>query len=188
MKKKLIFAIVAAATLSVQTNVYASENDLLDEILAKEEARTQEWLDMVSEIEEHGIPEEDNNELMKRQVTCYIERGKKTATGSSKMDGIIAAAPEYLGCVAQVYEVAEDGGVGEFIGYFPIEDTGYGAPTGKGKSIYKGRKSAGTIEAGITYDFRKPNMSAAKEFMKANYTGEGSTGSQVWISIVDGEG
>lgn len=104
------------------------------------------------------------------------------------MDGIIAAAPEHVGKVAQVYSVAEDGGLGEFLGYFEVADTGYGAPTGYGKSRYKGRRSAGTIELGITVDFRKPNMSAARQFMCDTYTGEGTTGSQVYIIIEEGEG
>lgn len=187
MKRKIVLALLTATMLACQTPVYASENDLLDEILAEQEAEAQQWLDDVAEVEEYGVLGERNNPL-KVQVTCYIERGRKTCTGSTKMDGIIAAAPEYIGYVAQVYKVAEDGSVGDFIGYFPVEDTGYGAPTGMGKSQYKNRRSAGTIELGLTIDFRKPDMSTAVQFMKSTYTGEGSTGSQVYVTLEKGDG
>lgn len=168
-------------------NVFASENDILDEILKQQALYQEIYEERVNEIEGDGIPGYVAQPI-KTQVTCYIEKGKPTCTGSYKMDGIVAAAREHVGKVAQVYNVAPDGGIGEFIGYFEVADTGYGAPTGYGNSFYKGRSSAGTIELGITVDFRKPNITTAKQFMADTYTGHGSTGSQVYIIMQDGEG
>lgn len=126
--------------------------------------------------------------LIKAQVTCYCESGL-TCTGSDKQDGIIASKREWLGYIAVVYKVNEDGGVGEYIGSFPIEDVGYGRPVGHGtKSEFEGRESAGTIETGLTFDFRKPTLDACFDFMIETYTGEGSTGSQVYIKVIKGEG
>lgn len=187
--RKFLFCAVAMllATFSNISVAWASENDILDEIIAAQEEYDRIRNEEIMEIEEFGIPG-DRNALIKTQVTCYIEAGKKTSTGSLKMDKIIAASPEYVGRVAQVYKVDEDGGIGDFIGYFEVADTGYGAPTGYGKSIYPGKKSAGTIEMGLTVDFRKPNMNIAKAFMLETYTGGGTTGSEVYISLEDGEG
>ena len=125
--------------------------------------------------------------LIKVQVTCYCEPGI-TCTGSSKKDNIIASKREYLGYVAVVYHVADDGNVGDYIGTFPIDDIGYGAPTGFGRSEFYGRDSAGTVETGLTFDFRKPTNNACREFMAETYTGEGTTGSEVYLKIVKGEG
>lgn len=188
MKKKLVTALLAMSFIAASSvQVFASENDLLDEILAKEAEKQQIYEDRIEEIEGDGI-EGDKADIHTTQVTCYVEAGQPTCTGSYRMDGIIAAQPENVGKVAQVYKVAEDGSVGEFLGYFEVADTGYGAPSGYGKSRYKGRRSAGTIELGITVDFRKPNMGEARRFMKTTYTGGGTTGSQVYIVMEDGEG
>lgn len=187
MKRFLISMFAMVMMLSNATFVHASENEILDEILALQEEQQAIFEERVEEIEGDGIPGERNNPI-RSQITCYIEAGKKTATGSRKMDGIIAAAPEYIGYVAQVYKVAEDGSLGEFIGYFPVEDTGYGASTGYGQSKLRKGKHLGTIECGITFDFRKPNMTAARGFMKDTYTGEGTTGSEVYIILEGGEG
>jgi hypothetical protein len=127
--------------------------------------------------------------LIKAQVTCYCEPGA-TCTGSTKKDKIIASKREWLGYVAVVYKVDEDGEVGEYIGTFPIEDIGYGAPmTGSGlSSDFEGRDCAGTVETGLTFDFRKPTNAACVEFMKGTFTGGGTTGSEVYIKVVKGVG
>lgn len=186
MKGRLII-LLAVASFLLPVQVYASDNDILDKIKEEQQSQEEAWLKQVQEVEDYGIPGDRCN-LLRSQVTCYIEPGRKTATGCNKMNGIIASAPEYLGYVAQVYKVAEDGGIGEFIGYYQVEDTGYGAPSGYGKSIYKGKKSAGTIELGLTYDFRQPDYAHAKKFMIETYTGNGTTYSEVYISLINGNG
>jgi hypothetical protein len=127
--------------------------------------------------------------LIKAQVTCYCEPGA-TCTGSTKKDKIIASKREWLGYVAVVYKVDEDGEVGEYIGTFPIDDIGYGAPmTGSGlSSEFEGRDCAGTVETGLTFDFSKPTNAACVEFMKGTFTGGGTTGSEVYIKVVKGVG
>lgn len=167
--------------------VYASENDLLDEIIERQEAMQEIYEDRVREIEGEGVLG-DRRIPDKVQCTSYIEAGRPTCTGSYRMDNTVAAARQYIGAVAQVYKVDSDGGLGDFLGYYEVNDTGYGAPTGTGKSEYPGRKSLGTIEAGITIDFRKPGIREANEFMKDTFTGEGTTGSQVYVIFEKGKG
>lgn len=129
-------------------------------------------------------------EYTSMQVTCYMEHGSPTCTGSYRMDGSTAASkPEWLGYCAYLYKINDDGSLGDFIDIVEFNDIGYGAPVGHGtKSDLRKGKSAGTIETGKTIDIRKSSMSACKEFMKATYTGEGTTGSQVYMVLVDGEG
>lgn len=124
------------------------------------------------------------------QVTAYCEPGKVTATGSSLQAGIVAGAPEWIGSLAAVYRVETDGGIGGFIGYYPIEDTGYGheiAASGYKSKILKGKKP-GTVETGITLDFRQKSYKECADFMRMTLTGHGSTGSEVWVQIIRGEG
>lgn len=126
------------------------------------------------------------------QVTCYMEPGKPTYTGSYRTDGSTAASKvEWVGYCAYLYKINEDGSLGDFIDIVEFNDIGYGAPIGHGTKSemkqYKG-KSAGSIETGKTIDIRLSNMSACKDFMKATYTGNGTTGSQVYMVLVDGEG
>lgn len=185
MIKRIVIGLMAMLTIC--TPAYASENDILDEIIKRQEAMQTIYEERVEEIEGYGILG-DRRLPDKIQCTCYIEAGKPTCMGSHRMDGTIAAARQHLGSVAQVYYVNSEGGIGDFIGYYEVNDTGYGAPTGRGKSEYKGRKSLGTIEAGITIDFRKPGLKEAGEFMKDTFTGEGTTGSQVYVIFEDGEG
>lgn len=74
------------------------------------------------------------------RVTCYTDAGT-TATGCQTREGIVAGSPEWFGYVAALYEVNEDGGIGDFIGYYEVLDTGAGYDTdgdGKGDSIKRG--------------------------------------------------
>ena len=124
------------------------------------------------------------------QATAYCEPGKLTATGSNKQNGIVAGCPEWIGSIAAVYLVEEDGSIGEFIGLYPVEDTGFGRAIesdGYKSEILKNKKP-GTVETGITLDFRQKSYSDCKNFMLMTYTGHGSTGSEVWVQIIRGEG
>lgn len=125
------------------------------------------------------------------QVTAYCEPGRLTATGSNKQEGIMAGPPEWIGCIAAVYLCNENGSIGEFLDYYPIDDTGYGhsidGATGYQSEILK-NKIPGTVETGITLDFRQKSEGACKDFMRLTFTGEGSTGSQVWVQILRGDG
>lgn len=119
-------------------------------------------------------------EPVKVRCTCYLDTGT-TASGAQTRPNIMAAKREWIGCVAEVNEINEDGSIGEFIGLFEILDTGYGRETGHGESkILKG-KTLGTIETGETVDIWQPTLEAAQEWVKAH-------GDYIYIKIFKGAG
>ena len=119
-------------------------------------------------------------EPVKVRCTCYLDSGT-TASGHQTRPGIMAAKKEWIGCVACINAVNEDGSVGEFIGFYEILDTGYGRETGIGESqILKGR-TLGTIETGDTIDIWQPTRHQAEEWID-------TYGDYVYITIVEGVG
>ena len=114
------------------------------------------------------------------RCTCYLDTGY-TASGQWTREGIMAGKREWIGCVAEVNEINEDGSIGEFIGYYEILDTGYGSETGRGQSKIKKGKSLGTIEAGESVDIWMPTMKDAKSWIREH-------GDYVYITIYEGEG
>lgn len=119
-------------------------------------------------------------EPVKIRATCYCDDGA-TASGCNTRYGIVASKPEYIGCVACVYAIADDGSIGDFIGYFEVLDTGYGRETGKGQSSILQGKSLGTIETGETIDFYIPTMHQVEEWMD-------KYGDFVFIKLYNGKG
>ena len=114
------------------------------------------------------------------RCTCYLDTGT-TASGCQTRPNIMAAKKEWIGCVAEVNVINEDGSVGEFIGFFEILDTGYGRETGYGESkILKG-KTLGTIETGETVDIWQPTLYAAQDWIK-------KYGDYVYVKIIKGNG
>lgn len=80
------------------------------------------------------------------ECTAYCDAGI-TASGRPTVEGLtIAGAKEWLGCVAVLYEVDEDGTVGEFISIYQFTDTGYGIdgdiPRGETIDIYMSDEDA----------------------------------------------
>jgi len=129
-------------------------------------------------------------EPIKVQVTCYCEPGH-TANGSTKTSGIIAAKREWLNYACLIYKVNDEGGLGDFLGVYEVADIGYGAPMKNmplGSSELREGERLGTIEAGLTIDFRQPTYAACVKFMKDNFTGCGTTGSEVYALVVKGDG
>ena len=111
--------------------------------------------------------------LHKIRATCYCEHGL-TYSGAYNREGIIAGRKEDIGDVAAIYAVAEDGGVGEFIGYFEVLDCGAGFDTdgdGKGDSTIKGR----------TIDVFRSNIDGVKSWIKRY-------GDFVYIKLIEAEG
>ena len=53
-------------------------------------------------------------EPVKMRCTCYIDRGT-TASGAQTRDGIIAGRREWIGYVACIYAIKEDGSIGDSI-------------------------------------------------------------------------
>lgn len=114
-----------------------------------------------------------DSELREIRCTCYVEPGV-TKSGHYTHEGVIAGRKEDLGKVAALYAVAEDGSIGEFIGYFDFYDTGAGIDTdgdGKGDSIKKGK----------SVDVFRDDMKAAKKWIK-------TYGDYVYMQIIDAEG
>ena len=113
------------------------------------------------------------NGLIKLRATCYCEHGL-TYSGHYTHEGIIAGRKEDIGNVAAIYEVAEDGSVGEFIGYFEFADCGAGFDTdgdGKGDSTIKGK----------TIDVFRDDMNGCNKWIKMH-------GDYVYIKIIQCEG
>lgn len=107
------------------------------------------------------------------RCTCYCEPGL-TYSGSYTYEGIIAGRKEDLGKVAALYAITEDGGIGDFIGYFEFKDTGAGMDTdgdGKGDSIIRGK----------SVDVYKDSLEEAKAWIK-------KYGDYVIIKIIEAEG
>lgn len=98
--------------------------------------------------------------------------GNLTATQTETIEGItIAAKEEWFGCVIALYEIAEGGGIGDFIGYRQVTDTGYGHDS----KLYKGM---GTIQTGETVDIYFESYDDAMQW--------GSK--QVYIQVIPGKG
>lgn len=112
-------------------------------------------------------------EVVKIRCTCYCEHGI-TASGQKTRYGIVAGKKDWLGCVATLYQINEDGSIGEFIGQFEFKDTGAGMDTdgdGKGDSIKNGQ----SIDVWIN------SLSEAYEW-RDKY------GDYIFIKIIRGEG
>lgn len=112
-------------------------------------------------------------EVVKMRCTCYCEHGI-TASGQKTRYGIVAGKKDWLGCVATLYQINEDGSIGEFIGQFEFKDTGAGMDTdgdGKGDSIKNGQ----SIDVWIN------SLSEAYEW-RDKY------GDYIFIKIIRGEG
>lgn len=111
--------------------------------------------------------------LHKIRATCYCEHGI-TYSGAYTREGIIAGRKEDIGDVAAIYAVAEDGGVGEFIGYFEVLDCGAGFDTdgdGKGDSTIKGK----------TIDVFRNNIDGVKSWIRRY-------GDYVYIKLIEAKG
>ena len=134
------------------------------------------WLCLYANAE----PSDPFSEPVKVRCTCYIDDGI-TASGQYVRPGIMAGKPEWIGCVACVNAVNEDGSIGEFIGYYEILDTGYGAETGVGQSKIFSERTLGTIETGETVDIYQPTMHQAEEWID-------QWGDYVYIKLIKGVG
>ena len=107
------------------------------------------------------------------RCTCYIEHGI-TASGIQTRNGIIAGRKEWLGMAAVLYEVKEDGTLGDFIGYYEFCDTGAGIDTDNDGI-------GDTIESGNSVDVWQPSMESARAWVKEH-------GDYVYMQIVPAVG
>lgn len=100
------------------------------------------------------------------RCTCYCDQGY-TKSGQYIREGIVAGKEEWLGCMAVLYEVDEDGGIGDYIGYYEFLDTGYGID--------------GSLIDGTSIDVYCPTLDACYDWV-------GEHGDYVYLQIVDGKG
>ena len=105
--------------------------------------------------------------------TAYCnDEGNLTASGRPTVEGLtIAGKKEWIGCAAALYEIDEDGSIGDFIGYREVEDTGYGKPSIEFPGM-------GTIETGETVDIFISDREACYRW------GE----HKIYIQIIPGKG
>lgn len=105
-----------------------------------------------------------DGEPFRVECTAYCDEGI-TASGKPTVEGLtIAGAREWLGCMAVLYEVDEDGSIGEYIGTYQFMDTGYGRD--------------GDILRGETVDIFMEDEDACWEWGRRN----------VYVQIIDGKG
>ena len=113
------------------------------------------------------------SELKQIRCTCYCEAGV-TKSGHMTNDHTIAGRKEDLYNVAAIYAIADDGELGEFIGYFDFYDTGAGIDSdGDGKGD--------TIKTGKSVDIFRNSLDDCRSFAK-------EYGDYVYIKIIEAEG
>lgn len=100
------------------------------------------------------------------RCTCYCDEGY-TKSGQWVREGIVAGKEEWLGMAAVLWEVDEDGSMGDFIGIYEFLDTGYGIE--------------GSLQEGTSIDVYRPTLDACYEWV-------GEYGDYVYLQIVDGRG
>jgi len=127
---------------------------------------------------------EDGTAHRLTETTGYY-RGTIGSHGDKVQKGHVAYTPESYGCAMEVYKAREtENGyeLGDYIGLYEIRDTGYGRTTGQGKSAVRAdRVHQGTIEAGLSADFRFDNLRECQEWMK-------ETKGMIFIRIIPAKG
>lgn len=117
-----------------------------------------------------GNPFEKPTEM---RCTCYMDSGAM-ASGKQTRPFVCAAKKEWIGCVACLYDVNEDGSIGDFIGYYEILDTGAGIDT-------DGDGIGDSIRNGQSIDIWQPDKESCNAWIKAH-------GDYVFVYIVEGVG
>ena len=107
------------------------------------------------------------------RCTCYIEHGY-TASGQWTRENTVAGAKEWKGYVAALYEMNEQGGMGDFIGYYEFTDTGAGIDT-------DGDGYGDTIPSGNSIDIWQPDKASANRWVEEH-------GDYVFMKIIRGKG
>lgn len=105
---------------------------------------------------EEEVEEEPQIEYIRIGSTAYYDSNHvgKVHGYTLQAGRTLAGKVEWRGKEVDLYKCNKDGSVGEYMGRYQFQDTGYGKPTGIGKTSFgchKG-KSMGDIEAGLTID------------------------------------
>lgn len=93
--------------------------------------------------------------LIKVSSTAYYEKSSRhSASGRKLVEGYsIAGMVKWLNKSVNIYKCNKDGSVGELLGTYRFDDTGYGADSGMGDSKILDGRTVGTIENGTCIDF-----------------------------------
>lgn len=109
--------------------------------------------------------------------TAYWDKYNRTsASGRELIEGYsVAGKVAWLHKKVNIYKCNPDGSIGDFLGTYRFDDTGYGQETGEGESkILKGR-TIGTIENGTCIDFYFENEDDCWNYGRRN----------VYIQVLD---
>ena len=109
------------------------------------------------------------------RCTCYTWTGNQCRNGSWPVEGLsVAGKEEWLGKAIIMYSVTEDGGIGDFIGYFDFTDTGDGIDLdGDGRGE--------TISNGTSIDVYRDTLEGCYKWIEMY-------GDYVYIQVVDAAG
>lgn len=90
------------------------------------------------------------------RCTCYLDTGI-TYSGTRTRQGVAAGCKDWIGETVKLYE-NDNGEVGDYIGTYVIEDTGFGI---------KGKDGKGSLQKGESIDIWQPSQDAINEWIKA---------------------
>ena len=92
--------------------------------------------------------------LLVSSTAYYDEYNRHSASMRELIEGhSIAGKVSWLNRSVNIYKCNSDGTVGDFIGTYTFDDTGYGAESGVGDSKILEGRTVGTIENGTCIDF-----------------------------------
>lgn len=92
--------------------------------------------------------------LLVSSTAYYDEYNRHSASMRELIEGhSIAGKVSWLNRSVNIYKCNSDGTVGEFMGTYTFDDTGYGAESGVGESKILEGRTVGTIENGTCIDF-----------------------------------
>lgn len=96
----------------------------------------------------------DESPFIKLNSTAYYdEYNRPSASGRPLIENhSLAGKNEWLGRQVELYECTADGSVGNYLGIYTFDDTGFGVESGFGESNVLSGKTIGTIENGTCID------------------------------------
>ena len=130
-------------------------------------------LNLINPSKVDALDSDPNVLPTKIRCTCYLDSGI-TKSGKITRHGVAAGKIEWLGKVGALYQVDEEGKLGDFIGYFEFLDTGAGIDLnndGIGDSI----------KAGESIDIWQDSRDSLNQWIAEN-------GDYVYLLLIDGKG
>lgn len=160
--RAILTAIVIADVIGFVLTIEGCQKVMANEVacpVAGWAAHQFEMTDAVIETESVEMVEEmycerEETALLVDSTAYYDSHGYGFGScGRPLVEGLtIAGRVEWLDRYVTLYEVNEDGSIGDKIGRFQFLDTGYGQATGIGQSKILQGRSVGTIESGQCID------------------------------------